>query len=212
MYIGHYAAAAALLTIVPDAAVAPIAVGVAWPDLVWPVLVLTRREHVTVSPSDPLQRSIRFDSYPFSHSLILSNLFALVPAAIIALAYGSVLPGVLFWVAALSHWVLDLVVHLRDLPILGFGGRDRKVGFGLWQYPRTAFVIEYLFFAATVVICARPSMYVGVLAGGLLLHALNANSFFGITKRNPVGTANRYAMLTLVGYLCAIAWFILAWK
>ena len=129
MYIGHYAVAAALVTLVPASPVTPIAVGVAWPDLVWPVLVFIGREHVTVNRSDPLQRSIRFDSYPFSHSLVLSNVFTLVPAVIVAFLYDSVLLGVLFWVATLSHWVLDLVVHLPDLPVLGFGGNDRMLGF-----------------------------------------------------------------------------------
>ena len=212
MYIGHYAAAAVLVTLVPASPVIPIAVGVAWPDLVWPVLVLMGRERVTVGRNDPLQRSIRFDSYPFSHSLVLSNLFTLVPAAIVALLYDSVLIGVLFWVAAISHWVLDLVVHMHDLPVLGFGGKDNKLGFGLWQYPRTAFVTEYIFFATVVLLTAPPTAYVGVLSGGLCLHLLNANSFFGFSRRNPFCTPTRLALITLVGYFGAIAWFTLAWQ
>ena len=212
MYIGHYAVAAALVAFVPASPVIPIAVGVAWPDLVWPVLVFMGRERVTVNRSDPLQRSIRFDSYPFSHSLVLSNLFTLVPAAIVAILYDSVLLGVLFWVAALSHWVLDLVVHLRDLPVLGFGGTDRTLGLGLWQYPRTAFVIEYIFFATVILLTARPTAFVGVLSGGLGLHLLNANSFFGFSRHNPFSTPTRLALITLVGYIGAIAWFTLAWQ
>ena len=212
MYIGHYAVAAALVTLVPASPVTPIAVGVAWPDLVWPVLVFIGREHVTVNRSDPLQRSIRFDSYPFSHSLVLSNVFTLVPAVIVAFLYDSVLLGVLFWVATLSHWVLDLVVHLPDLPVLGFGGNDRTLGFGLWRYPRTAFVTEYVFFATVVLLTARPAAFVGVLSGGLGLHLLNANSFFGFSRQNPFSTPTRLALITLVGYVGAIAWFTLAWK
>ena len=212
MYIGHYAVAAALVTLVPASPVTPIAVGVAWPDLVWPVLVFIGREHVTVNRNDPLQRSIRFDSYPFSHSLVLSNLFTLVPAVIVAFLYDSVLLGVLFWVATLSHWVLDLVVHLPDLPVLGFGGNDRTLGFGLWRYPRTAFVTEYVFFATVVLLTARPAAFAGVLSGGLGLHLLNANSFFGFSRQNPFSTPTRLALITLVGYVGAIAWFTLAWK
>ena len=212
MYIGHYAVAAALVTLVPASPVTPIAVGVAWPDLVWPVLVVIGRERVTVNRNDPLQRSIRFDSYPFSHSLVLSNLFTLVPAVIVAFLYDSVLLGVLFWVAAFSHWVLDLVVHLPDLPVLGFGGNDRTLGFGLWQYPRRAFVIEYVFFAIVVLLTARPTAFVGVLSGGLGLHLLNANSFFGFSRHNPFSTPTRLALITLIGYVGAIAWFTLAWQ
>lgn len=215
MYIGHYAAAAVLLVAVPAApevAVLPVAVGVAWPDLVWPVLVLSGRERVRVSRIDPLQRAVEFDSYPLSHSLVLSNLLALVPALLFGLAFHSWIAAVLFWLGAVSHWLLDLVVHRPDLPVLGFGRHDRKVGAGLWNLPKTAFVLEYLFFAATVLLVAPPNMRVGLLAGGLLLHLLNANSAFGFTRTNPFGTPRRYAVVVLVGYAAAIAWFVMAWR
>jgi hypothetical protein len=96
MYIGHYAAAALLVTVVPDSPVLPAAIGVAWPDLVWPVLVLTGWEKVTTNRVDPLQRSVRFDSYPLSHSLVLGNILNLLPAVVIALIYQSVVVGIVF--------------------------------------------------------------------------------------------------------------------
>ena len=38
-----------------------------------------------------------------------------------------------------SHWLLDLIVHVRDLPLVG----DRlKVGFGLWNYRIISQAIE----------------------------------------------------------------------
>ncbi len=212
MYVGHYAAAAVLVALVPDSPVAPAAVGVAWPDLVWPVLVLTGRERVTVDRGDPLQWAVRFDFYPFSHSLVLSNLLALVPAALVALAYGSWTVGAVFWLAAVSHWVLDLVVHRPDLPVIGIGAHDHRLGAGLWRWPRIAFVVEFLFFAAVVLVTAHPSMYLGVLGGGLLLHLLNGNSAFAFTKRNPFGTPARFAAVTFVGYVAAIVWFCMAWQ
>ena len=212
MYVGHYAVAAVLVTAVPDSPVLAAAIGVAWPDLLWPVLVLAGREKVTTDPHDPLQRSVRFDSYPVSHSLVLSNILALMPAVVIALAYQSVIAGMVFWFAAISHWILDLVVHQRDLPVIGIGTRDRKLGAGLWQYPTTAFILEYLFFATIVLATARFSMWLGVLGGGLLLHMANANSFFALTKTNPVSTPARLATVTFAGYVAAIAWFTLAWQ
>ncbi|MBS1905536.1 MAG: hypothetical protein JST33_02985 [Actinobacteria bacterium] len=212
MYIGHYAAAAVLLAVFPETPAPAVAVGVAWPDLVWPVLVMAGKEKVTVDPDDPLQRSLRFDSYPFSHSLVLSNLLALVPALVFAALYQSWSAGLVFWLAAVSHWLLDLVVHRADLPVLGFGSRDRTWGAGLWRLPKTAFLVEYAFFAVVILAVAPSRMLPGLLLGGLLLHALNANSFFGFTRRNPVGTPRRYALLTLVGYVAATVWFLLSWR
>ena len=212
MCIGHYAAAVVLVTVVPDSPVLPAAIGVAWPDLVWPVLVLTGREKVTTNPGDPLQPSVRFDSYPFSHSLILSNVLNLLPAFVTALIYQSVMVGIVFWLAAVSHWFLDVVVHQQDLPVVGVGTHDRKLGVGSWWHPKTAFIFEYLFFAVVILATAPHSIWFRALGRGLLLHLLNANSFLGLTRTNRLGTPARLSTITLVGYLGAIAWFTLAWQ
>jgi hypothetical protein len=212
MYIGHYAAAALLVTVVPDSPVLPAAIGVAWPDLVWPVLVLAGWEKVTTNRVDPLQRSVRFDSYPLSHSLVLGNILNLLPAVVIALIFQSVVVGIVFWLAAVSHWLLDVIVHQQDLPVVGIGAHDRKLGAGLWRYPKTAFILEYLFFAIVILATAPHSIWLGVLGGGLLLHLLNANSFLGLTRTNPLGTPARLSTITLIGYLGAIAWFTMAWQ
>ena len=42
-----------------------------------------------------------------------------------------------------SHWVLDLIVHRPDLPILpGNAGDLPLLGFGLWDYPSISVVVE----------------------------------------------------------------------
>lgn len=217
MYIGHYAAAAALLAFAPETPVLPVAVAVAWPDIVWSGLVASGVEKVKVDPKSPLQSSIRFTSYPYSHSLVLSAVLTLVPALAFGLIYGSAWVGAAFWLGAISHWLLDVPVHLRDLPVLGRVGTregrgDRFVGWGLWSRPRLAFVAEYAFFALVALRTAPSSALVGLLAGALLLHLLNANSFFGFTRGNPTGTPRRYAGLALGGFAAAIAWFTLAWQ
>jgi hypothetical protein len=117
-----------------------------------------------------------------------------------------------FWLASISHWVFDLVMHLPDLPIVGWGAHDRKLGLGLWRRPRIAFVAEYVFLAAVVLATAKPSMWPGLLIGAAILHLGNANSFLGFTKQNPFRTPAAYAIVVLGGYLAAIAWFVLAWR
>lgn len=214
MYVGHYAAAIGLVALTPQPAglaiTVPVALGVAWPDLVWPVLVRAGVERVRVDPDDPLQRAQRFTHYPYSHSLVLSALVTAVPALIIALIAGP-LGGLLFWAGALTHWLLDLVVHLRDLPVLGFG-RDRTVGWGLWRAPRTAFLVEYALLAAAALLWAPRAVWPGLLIGGAVLHLLNANSFFGLTRANPLNTPAKFAAVAGLGYLGAIAWFVLTWR
>lgn len=212
MYIGHFAAAAAILAVVPEAPALPIAVAVAWPDLVWPALVFAGKERLKVDRDNPLQTGVEFTSYPYSHSLVLGGALSLLPALLAGLTYQSVLVGILFWIGVLSHWLLDAVVHLRDLPIRGWGQNDRRIGLGLWSRPRLAFALEYALFAVTVLLLAPSSMHLGLLGGGLLLHLFNINSFFGFTKNNPFGTPKRFALLALVGYAFAIAWFTMSWQ
>ena len=43
-------------------------------------------------------------------------------------------------VLAFSHWVFDLIVHRPDLPL--YPGSDLIFGFGLWNLPIVAFVLE----------------------------------------------------------------------
>lgn len=56
---------------------------------------------------------------------------------------------------AFSHWILDLLVHRPDLPILpGNFGNLPLLGFGLWEYPRTSAAVEL------ILVLAGASLYV----------------------------------------------------
>ena len=145
MFIGHFAFAYVLIRLFPGVLPMIPLLGVDFPDLLWPFLIISGIEKVSIDPESPLQNHIKFTSYPYSHSLVLGTLIACVVG--LGLAYfTSPLAGLVFVAASASHWLLDATVHLKDLPVLGFGP-DRKFGFGLWNRPKTAFIIEYLFYA-----------------------------------------------------------------
>ncbi len=212
MYIGHFVVAEAILKAYPSAPALPVLIGVAYPDLLWPFLVYAGKEKVDIDPHTPLQKAIRFVSYPYSHSLVRSGILTLIPAVALALIFQRPLVGILFFLAAISHWLLDAVVHLPDLPILGFAS-DKKIGLGLWNHPRFAFLFEYLFFALGTSLFVSTRHLVPMLIAGAVLHLLNANSFFGFTRTNPTRTPKMYASLALFGYGLAIVimYLILAW-
>ena len=198
MFIGHFAFAYVLIRLFPG--VLPIIplLGVDFPDLLWPFLIISGIEKVSIDPESPLQNHIKFTSYPYSHSLVLGTLIACVVG--LGLAYfTSPLAGLVFVAASASHWLLDATVHLKDLPVLGFGP-DRKFGFGLWNRPKSAFIIEYLFYAVLTAL-TFPSKLMPLLVIGTIFHLINANSFLGLTKTNPFKSPNAYAMLALVGIL-----------
>src|SRR5882757_6533429 len=51
--------------------------------------------------------------------------------------------GVVLGLVAFSHWLLDLIVHRADMPLLpaNLGGLP-KLGFGLWQWPVASVLSE----------------------------------------------------------------------
>lgn len=202
MFIGHFAVAYLLIALFPSVPPLVILFGVGFPDLLWPVLVLTGKEKVAVSPGNPLQNAIGFTSYPYSHSLVAGSLIAAVPGIFIAY-FVSPVAGTVFVVASASHWLLDVVTHLKDLPVLGTG-RDIKVGLGLWNYPKQeAFVLELLFYVVVTVLVVQPSTVIPLLALGFAFHLINANSFLRFTTKNPF-TARSYAVAALVCFLAFI--------
>ena len=62
MFIGHFAIAFILIILFPQVPVWVPLVGVSFPDLLWGVLILVRKEEVVVNKDSPLQRSIVFKS------------------------------------------------------------------------------------------------------------------------------------------------------
>jgi hypothetical protein len=55
-----------------------------------------------------------------------------------------------------SHWILDLIVHRPDLPILpGNAGNLPLLGFGLWQFPVISALLELAIVLAGVYLYFR---------------------------------------------------------
>jgi len=205
MFIGHYAIAYVLIALFPGIPPLIPLLGVSFPDLLWPVLVVTGVEKVRVDPGSARQDALVFESYPYSHSLVVGTLIAGVFGAGIAFLYGTS-AGIVFIVASASHWLLDTVVHGKDLPVLGFG-QDKKAGAGLWRYGPAAFFIELAFYGVITWLAAPKGTFLPLLVLGIVFHLINANSFFGFSKKNPFRTPNSYAAVVFIALIvfCLIA-------
>ena len=199
MFVGHFAIAFSLILIFPQVPVWVPLVGVCFPDLLWGVLVLLGKEEVSVSRDSPLQKSLVFKKYPYSHSLVLTGGISLLVGGLLSVVLGSLVALPAFVLASSSHWLLDTVVHLGDLPVLGFDS-DRKVGLGLWKWGRVAFLTELVLFILFAVAFVGTSELLPVLGVGVLFHGINANSFLGLSKKNPFGSPKAYASVALVGF------------
>jgi len=57
--------------------------------------------------------------------------------------------------AVLGHWLLDLVVHFHDLPLIP--GSSLKVGLGLWASPGVTNIVEGLLFGGGIYLYLRST-------------------------------------------------------
>jgi membrane-bound metal-dependent hydrolase YbcI (DUF457 family) len=84
-----------------------------------------------------------FHTY-YTHSLAGALLSALL-AGLLARRFWGQRAGVVIGAIVFSHWVLDLIVHHGDLPVLpGNAGNVPLLGFGLWRSPTASVVVKLL--------------------------------------------------------------------
>ena len=86
-------------------------------DLVWPLLLLAGVETVRVAPGITAFTPLAFESYPWTHSLLAGVLWgaALAGFARAAGVERAALP--LLAATVVSHWLLDWLTHVPDLPL-----------------------------------------------------------------------------------------------
>jgi len=112
-------------------------------------------EHVRIDPGNTAFTPLAFDSYPWSHSLLMVMVWGLA-GAFIARAFGAGRRAqAVIFVLVLSHWILDAISHRPDMPL--WPGRSPLVGLGLWNSIAATLVIEGLLFAAGIALYVRSS-------------------------------------------------------
>ena len=147
MFVGHLAAALAAKRVerrAPLGALVGAAFGL---DLIWPVLLLAGIETVRIDPGNTTFTPLAFDHYPWSHSLSMAVVWAVVVGRASAAVLKHTRSGLVIGLAVLSHWVLDYVTHRPDLPLWPGGA---KVGLGLWNSIPLTIAVEGTLFAAAV--------------------------------------------------------------
>ncbi len=125
------------------------------PDLLWAVFLALGWEHVAVQPGNTAFTPLAFLSYPLSHSLLMTVVWA--TAAALAYAawkhdrWGAVVIGLL----VLSHWLLDALAHQPDLPLYPGGP---LVGGDLWHSVSATLMVEGGIFLAGLAVYLRATV------------------------------------------------------
>ena len=210
MIIGHFAVAFLLIFLFPQVPIWVPLLGVSFPDVLWGILLLVRREEVAADSSGQSPNGLVFRKYPYSHSLVLTTGFSLLVGGALGVGLGNLLVVPIFAAASASHWFIDAFVHVPDLPVLGFNS-DRKVGLGLWRWGRTTWFIELAMYLGSAVIFLPFQSLPWVLTLGIVVQALNAPSIFRKGRKNQMSSAKALALgaLLIFGGMSALLVYLI---
>jgi hypothetical protein len=176
MFIGHFAVGFAAKKFAPRASLAPLLAAPLFLDILWPIFLLLGWEHVRIDPGNTRYTPLDLYDYPWSHSLLMSIVWASGFALLYHLITHYRAGAVVIWIGVVSHWILDWISHRPDMPIYPGGGP--KVGLGLWNSIAGTMLTEFVMLAVGVWLYVRAT-----------------------SPRDRIG---RYAFLAYVGFLVLI--------
>jgi len=125
MYAAHLAAGVAIHSRAPKAPPAAILAGAFVPDFLWIVFAVAGLE-----PAGPGRF---FDDW--SHSLVMTLVWASLFALFFVNRGRAVATAA--WIAVLSHFLLDMPIHPKDLAL--YPHSAIHLGWGLWKIGRTSY-------------------------------------------------------------------------
>ena len=165
MIAGHFGFAAAVKSREPQCPLWALMLATAWLDVVFVPLYLAGVETIEPAPGALGGYGGAIIHADYTHSLIGALFLSAVFGGAGAAAWGR-RNGIVLALVAFSHWVLDLVVHRGDMPILAadLGGLP-KLGFGLWRVPLAAMGVELVLVVAGAWLYWRAARAATALAG-----------------------------------------------
>src|SRR5262249_5785182 len=141
MIAGHFGFAALVKARERTTPLWALMLATVWLDVVFVPLFLMGVETIETAPGTHGSYGAAIIHADYTHSLIgglaLSALFGALFLARRGRRVAIVLALVSF-----SHWVLDLIVHRRDLPLVPTHAAAVKLGFGLWRWPAATAAVE----------------------------------------------------------------------
>jgi membrane-bound metal-dependent hydrolase YbcI (DUF457 family) len=159
MTTGHFALAAGSKAVAPRVPLWALLVASYLLDFIFIGLVAAGIESFSpMNPGQPAYGQVIIHAY-YSHSLLGALVIAGIATLITLPAWGK-RNALAIGAVVFSHWVLDLIVHRADLPLLpGNVGNLPMLGFGLWNYPVISGVVELALVGIGVYLYHRSCRY-----------------------------------------------------
>jgi membrane-bound metal-dependent hydrolase YbcI (DUF457 family) len=141
MIAGHFGLAAAVKGQERRTPLWALMLATAWLDVVFVPLFAAGVETIEAAPGASGYGSAVIHA-DYTHSLVGAVVLSALFGGAAAVSWGR-RTGVVLAAVSFSHWLLDLVVHRGDMPILpGNAGNLPRLGLGLWQLPAVVIAIE----------------------------------------------------------------------
>lgn len=162
MIAGHFGFAAMVKSRERSAPLWALMLATVWLDIVFVPLFLAHRETMQTIHSGYAGSIIHAD---YTHSIVGMLALSAALGALFLPRLGKRIATVIALVSA-SHWVLDLVVHRADMPVMpGNFGHLPYLGLGLWNNPRVAACVELVLVVAGAILYWRAAREVSTKAG-----------------------------------------------
>ena len=206
MFIGHWAPALAVAAKRQRPGLGTLFIAAQLVDWAFFGLVLLGVEKMRLNPAISPVSPLDLYFMPYTHSLVGALIWGCGATIVVWTVLRDRTAALLAGAVVVSHWLLDLLVHVPDLTI---AGSPPKLGLGLWNYPAIEMPLELAitFGALWLYVCARrPQLSRALLLGALLLGLQLFNWFGPVASEVTPGTS--YLALFAYGLVTLAAWWM----
>ncbi|MBO9698137.1 MAG: hypothetical protein J7499_18230 [Sphingopyxis sp.] len=179
MFIGHFAPALIAAARPKAAGLGTLFVAAQLVDIGFAALLVPGVEAMRIVPGITAMNPMDLYHMPYTHSLLGALIWATLFGALVRLATKRKEAAIGAALVVVSHWFIDLLVHIPDLTL---AGAPPRLGLGLWNHPLIAMPLEIL------------------LIGGAFLHYLRRTEAPGGNRRLGI-------LAALLAFAQAVDWF-----
>lgn len=205
MFVGHLALAFVAKRARPSASLGWYIAAVTAADLLWPAFLIVGLERVRIDPGNTAFTPLAFESYPWSHSLLMLAVWGImftVNARNVDVAKNA---AILLLPLVVSHWVLDVITHAPDMPL--WPGDSPTYGFRLWDSIPATFAVEGAMWAIAIAVYLRgrrATSRKGAVALWSLITVTTVMWIMGPFQQPPPSER-------LIGWFALIGWIVVPW-
>lgn len=179
MFIGHFAPALVAAARPGAAGLGTLFVAAQLVDIGFAALLIPGIEAMRIEPGITAMNAMDLHHMPYTHSLLGALIWAKIFGVIVWFATKRKEAAIGAALVVVSHWFVDLLVHIPDLTLYGM---PPKLGLGLWNHPTIAMPLEIL------------------LIGGAFLHYLRRTDA-------PTGNRRLWILAGLLVFAQTVDWF-----